>query len=117
LRSKQTKILKPFADRTKILEADVRKIKLTGQKGIILTNELPDAFPMHLIKKLSHGSLTMGYCIPVMKKKDKFCLNFSEQSLVEKDDSFFQSFYRVKTEGYFLSKQTYLNLKKIFEFV
>ncbi len=80
LRARQHETTALLQDKISIREMDARRLKATVPKdsinGIILSNELPDAFPSHKVRKTADGRIEAAVVFPVIGEFRHFTSSF-----------------------------------------
>ncbi len=87
LQSAQKETTSAFRDKVSVIPADARHLAaafgVNGIQGVIISNELPDAFSCHKILKDKNGHLFVAVTVPVIKELAHFLYGypgFLEQS-------------------------------------
>lgn len=82
LQAKQRATTEQFSDKVKVVPADARQLSdafgKNSLQGMIISNELPDAFSCHKVMKTEHGALLVAVAVPVIKMFDHFVRGFPE---------------------------------------
>lgn len=89
LRKRQTELNLRFIQqgKLKIYNQNARDIKLDSKvKGLILSNELPDTFPVHKIYQKSNGEVKVAILIPILMKNSIAQNNITEEMKKKSSD-------------------------------
>jgi SAM-dependent MidA family methyltransferase len=82
LRKNQIQTTEKYKDKISVIELDARDLKKTfskgSLKGVILSNELPDAFACHKIRKRNDGIIELAISVPVVTDFKHFITGYQQ---------------------------------------
>lgn len=108
----QHKVLHQFKSKVTISKGDARKIQpLENLKGIIISNELPDAFPMHKIKIVNNQKLKAAIVYPCLTS---LAIPISKEltNKIHRDKKDIQLTFKIPEHLHPLPKKTYKILRR-----
>lgn len=82
LQKQQRATTEKFKDKVRVIPADARKLAESfgekSVKGMIISNELPDAFSCHKVMKAPDGRIFVAVAVPVVKMFNHFLTGYTQ---------------------------------------